>query len=215
MSSVKWQKRPSASPLRSRATLPLKGASSAVAFDRCDVQTGSTTRLQLLQRSLEEHLMSDVKSSAPLSLVAAHRDATILPRTTRELAMLVERQTQQVDALLRALAVERELNEARRNPPVQTPPGSTEHVQATPPPPTARKRVLEALATANGGLPGKLTTVQVQQLLGLTKSEVWHAYAGRASKSEQNLVNSGDVVVLKGRNGGPDVLVHRDAIVVA
>jgi hypothetical protein len=73
--------------------------------------------------------------------------------------------------------------------------------------PSHRERIMAALSTANNGKPGHLTTVQLQQALGLSKSEVWHAYSGK-----RGLVNSGDVVVVRGKTGGPDVLYHVDAI---
>jgi hypothetical protein len=52
-----------------------------------------------------------------------------------------------------------------------------------------------------------MTTVELQKALSLTKSEVWHAYSGK-----RGLQAAGDVVVVRGRNGGPDVLYHVDAI---
>jgi hypothetical protein len=160
-----------------------------------------------------------------LSIVS---DAPRVPAhlTNAELHQAVLRLTHAVNNLLQAGVTGREMAQATRAAAsalsAAMPANATnrhqdrpEPVAPTPPTPSARKRVLEALATANGGSPGKLTTVELQQRLGLTKSEVWHAYAGRASKNEANLVDSGDVVVLKGRKGGPDVIVHRDAIVVA
>jgi hypothetical protein len=52
-----------------------------------------------------------------------------------------------------------------------------------------------------------MTTVELQKALSLTKSGVWHAYSGK-----RGLQAAGDVVVVRGRNGGPDVLYHVDAI---
>lgn len=72
------------------------------------------------------------------------------------------------------------------------------------------ERVLAELATCREGKPGSLTTVELQKRLSLTKPSM-HYHIGV-------LETAGQVLVVRGRrvNGrrGPDVVYHRDAIVV-
>ncbi len=137
-----------------------------------------------------------------------NRDATLLPRSTRELAMLIERQSQQVAELLRVIEMDRAW---RAGTPVNPQPAPT----PTPAPaavPTPREVILEALATAADGKPGRMTTAELQMLTGLGKSALHH--------HANELLDRGQVVILKGKRDpstgrrGPNVVVHADAIAV-
>lgn len=70
-------------------------------------------------------------------------------------------------------------------------------------------RIFDLLATAKGGLPGRLTTAELIKATGESKSAV-HYHIGV-------LESAGQVHVMRGprsTNGrrGPDVVFHRDAI---
>ena len=140
--------------------------------------------------------MNNTKNAPTANLSAVQAAAESAPHMTNaELHQAVLRLTHAVNNLLQTGGIVRQ--EAQ----------TTRKAVAAQAAPSHRERIMAALSVANQGKPGHLTTVQLQQSLGLTKSEVWHAYSGK-----RGLVNSGDVVVVRGKNGGPDVLYHVDAI---
>ncbi len=136
---------------------------------------------------------------APSDLNGSNRDATPMARSTRELAILVERQARQVEELLRVVHMQRELT------------ATTAAFPRLSAEPTPRDRIMSALATAKDGKPGRMTTTALIAATGLGKSSVWHHCL--------ELNDRGAVVIIKGKrlpNGkrGPDVVVHADDCVV-
>lgn len=133
---------------------------------------------------------------AHTSAEANGRDVTPIARTHRELAMLVERQSQLVADLLRVVEMDRARLTAAPTFPRET---------AIEP----RHLIMAALERANAGRPGHLTTTELIETTGLAKSSVWHHVV--------ELNDRGAVVVVRGKRGsdgkrGPDVVYHADAI---
>lgn len=139
---------------------------------------------------------TDARPTRDSDIAPVNRDATPVALTTRELAMLVERQSRQIADLLAVVTAE------RNNTPVQWPRRSAE--------PQPRELILAALVDADGK-PSHMTTTALQTATGLGKSSVHHHV--------NQLLDAGLVVVIKGKrlaNGkrGPDVVYHADAIAV-
>jgi DNA-binding transcriptional ArsR family regulator len=120
-------------------------------------------------------------------------DVTPLARSPRELAMLVERQSEQVNALLSALQAERAARESAPPPaPKAQPKGSP------------RDQILRMLEQQ-----GHVDTVQICKALGITRQQVSH----HVGTLENELL----AVTVRGKRGadgrrGPDVVYHASAI---
>lgn len=146
---------------------------------------------------------SDTNAHTPaVATTASNRDATPMARSTRELAILVERQAAMVAELLKVVEMDRARS---RETAVEV---SFPRMAAAPMP---RDVIMGLLARAADGKPGALTTTQLIAASGLGKSSVHHHV--------NELLDRGAVVVVKGKRGsngkrGPDTVYHADAIAV-
>ena len=117
--------------------------------------------------------------------------------TNAQLAEQIARLTHAVNNLLQAGVTGREMAAATRK---------ALEAKASP-----RAAIVEALTKANGGKPGHLSTVELQEKTGQTKSIVWHHCA--------ELADQGKVVIVRGKRvggkRGPDVVYHADAALFA
>ena len=152
--------------------------------------------------------MSNQIADTPAHINAAahtngsNRDATPMARSTRELALLIEKQSAMVADLIRVVEMERAIRVGGvAGPTVSFPRASAE--------PQPRELIMQLLAKANDGRPGHLSTTALIAATGLGKSSVHHHV--------NELLDRGAVVVVKGKRlssgkRGPDTVYHADAI---